>query len=277
MQVNWEKIPDWTAAYDNRAAIPTHEEYFYAWGRDSVAFRESHPPTDIAYGESERERLHLFKPEGPAKGLLFLIHGGWWCYFGREYFSHLAAGAVANGWAVAMPSYTVCPDIRVSGIVPQIVAALGVAHDAMTDGPMVVAGHSAGGHLATMMGARESQVPDALAARIKRIVSISGIGDLRPLLAVAMNEMLHIDEAEARATSPVFLTPRDDFDYIAWAGAEETVEFRRQSALLATAWGGHVSTQRIEAAGKHHLDVIEALTDPNSTLTQLVTLGAAEG
>ena len=273
MQTDWEQIADWTVAYDNRAAIPNHEEVFYGWGRDAASFRESHAPREIAYGSGEREKMHLFLPEGSVKGLSVFIHGGWWCYFGREYFSHLAAGALARGWAVAMPSYTLCPDINIGGIVKQMVRAVEVAHDAMTDGPMVIVGHSAGGHLATMMGTKETNVMDAASQRIKRIVSISGVADLRPLLQLEMNEMLKIDEAEARTSSPLFLEPRNDFDYIAWAGADETVEFRRQTALLATVWGSQVSTSRIEAKGKHHLDVIDPLTDPDSELTRLITLG----
>ncbi len=273
MQTDWEQIADWTAAYDNRAAVPTHEEYFYGWGRDAAVFRDSHPPHTLTYGSGEREKTHLFKPEGHPKGLVVFIHGGWWCYFGREYFSHLAAGAIANGWAVAMPSYTLCPDIKITGIVKQMVRAVEVAHDAMADGPLVIAGHSAGGHLATMMGAEESQLPTPVADRLKRIVSISGVADLRPLLNVAMNDMLKLDEAEARAISPLFLTPRSDFDYIALAGADETTEFRRQTALLATGWGAQVSTRRIETVGKHHLDVIDPLAEADSTLTRLITLG----
>ena len=273
MQTDWEQISDWTAAYDNRAAIPTHEEVFYAWGRDAAAFRESHPPEEAAYGSDEREKLDIFQPNGVSKGLVAFIHGGWWCYFGREYFSHLAAGALAQGWSVAMPSYTLCPDIAIGRIVKQMVRAIEVAHSASTSGPMVIAGHSAGGHLATMMGAKESQVPDAVAQRIERIVSISGVADLRPLIGVAMNELLKIDEAEARASSPLFLTPRGDFDYIALAGGDETIEFRRQTALLATGWGAQVSSRRIEVEGKHHLDVIDELTEADSALTRLVTLG----
>jgi len=53
MQTDWEQIADWTAAYDNRAAVPTHEEYFYGWGRDAAVFRDSHPPHTLTYG-SER-------------------------------------------------------------------------------------------------------------------------------------------------------------------------------------------------------------------------------
>jgi len=273
MQTNWEQISDWTAAYDNRAAVPTYEEYFYAWGRDAAAFRDSHPPEDIPYGDGERERLHLFRPEGTVRGLVVFIHGGWWSYFGREYFSHLAAGAVAQGWAVAIPSYTLCPNIAINGIVKQMVSAVADAHEAVPEGPLVIAGHSAGGHLATMMGATECGLSDGAAARLRRIVAISGVADLRPLIGVEMNGTLQIDEAEARASSPLFLSPRGGFDYIAWAGGDETAEFRRQNALLATVWGAQVSSRRIEAEGKNHFDVIDPLTEADSELTRLVTLG----
>jgi len=60
-----------------------------------------------------------------------------------------------------------------------MVRAVEVAHDAMADGPLVIAGHSAGGHLATMMGAEESQLPTPVADRLKRIVSISGHAQAR--------------------------------------------------------------------------------------------------
>ena len=273
MQTDWEQITDWNAAYDNRAAVPTHEDYFYAWGRDAAAFRESHPPEELAYGETERERMDLYRPAGTAKGLFVFMHGGWWSYFGREYFSHLAGGALAKGWAVAIPSYTLCPDIAISGITEQMVRAVGVACDAVPNIPLVVSGHSAGGHLSTMMGSVEAGLGGAVAARLKRIVSISGIADLRSLMGVAMNETLKIDDGEARAGSPLFLTPRGGFDYICWVGGDETPEFRRQNALLADVWGARVSSQRIEAQGRNHFDVIDPLAEADSELTRLVTLG----
>jgi len=272
MQNDWPRITDWTAAYDNRAAVPTHEEFFYAWGRDAAAYREESPPEEIAYGEGERERLDLFRPAGNAQGLIVFIHGGWWSFFGREYFSHLASGAVEKGWAVAMPSYTLCPNIRITGITEQMVRAVSTACDIVTEGPLVISGHSAGGHLTAMMGTVEAGLPDPLAPRLKRLVAISGVPDLRPLMNTAMNETLKINADEAWAASPLFLTPRTGFDCIAWVGGDETAEFRCQNALLGDAWGAHVSTRRVEAAGLNHFNVIAPLADKDSDLTHLVTL-----
>lgn len=272
MQTKWDSVTDWNAAYDNRAAVPEHEEYFYDWGRSAAEFREAHPPEDIAYGDAVRERIDLYRPEGEAKGLVVFIHGGWWSFFGREYFSHLAAGALAQGWAMAMPSYTLCPEIAVGGIVAQMTRAVAAASEAAPAGPLVIAGHSAGGHLAAMMGIEEGGLGATEAARLERIVAISGIADLRPLMRVAMNETLKIDEAEARAASPLMLTPRRGFDFIAVAGGDELAEFRRQNALLAHHFGAHVGSRRVEAVGCNHFDVIDPLANPDSRLTRAITL-----
>lgn len=272
MQNNWAEITDWTAAYDNRAAVPTHEEFFYAWGRDGAAYREENPPEVQAYSEGARQHIDVFRPEGTPKGLIVFIHGGWWSYFGREYFSHLAKGAVARGWAVSIPSYTLCPDIRISGIVRQMGDAVVQSCAMIPDGPLVICGHSAGGHLTAMLATEEASLHEAAASRLKRIVPISGVADLRPLMHTAMNETLGIDTEEARTASPLFLTPRKGFDCLAWVGGDETPEFRRQNALLASAWGAMMQMQRVEAAGLNHFDVIAPLAEADSDLTKAVTL-----
>ena len=44
------------------------------------------------------------------------VHGGYWLRFDRDMWSHLAAGAVARGWACAIPSYTLAPEARISAM-----------------------------------------------------------------------------------------------------------------------------------------------------------------
>ena len=89
------------------------------------------------------------------KGLVVFIHGGYWLRFDKSFWSHLATGAVEFGYAVAMPTYTLCPEIRISGIVGEIGAAIGKAAG-LVDGPIFLTGHSAGGHLASRMVAAGS-------------------------------------------------------------------------------------------------------------------------
>src|SRR5690606_16956770 len=95
----------------------------------------------------------------------------------NRFLSHLAAGPVAHGYAVAMPTYTLCPDINISGIVREIAQAISKAAE-MIDGPICLAGHSAGGHLVTRMVCADTPLSGAVCARIVNTMSISGLHDL---------------------------------------------------------------------------------------------------
>src|SRR5262245_20780462 len=109
--------------------------------------------------------------------------------FDKSSWSHLAAGALQRGWAVCLPSYTLAPAARIADIARQVAAAIRFAADRV-EGPLRLAGHSAGGHLVTRMVCAESPLPDEFRSRIGHVVSISGVHDLRPLLRTKMNATL---------------------------------------------------------------------------------------
>lgn len=264
-----DRILDWAAAVDNRAAVPDHETHFAEWTERAAAFRASTPPQTHAYGPAEREVFDLWHPGGTATGLVIFLHGGWWMNFDKSYFSHLAAGPLANGWAVAIPSYTLAPAISLTALTEQARRAVAAVAAKVSDGPLVLSGHSAGGHLVAMAGVAGAMDP-ALHTRLTRIVSISGVHDLRPLCAIGVGEALRLSEAEARDLSPALLRPAGEADVVAWVGAEETPEFRRQNALLAVAWGGYTATRIVEAPGLNHFNVIAPLAEADSALTRAI-------
>jgi arylformamidase len=82
--------------------------------------------------------------------VVVFIHGGYWHLFSKSHWSHLAEGPLGQGFAVAIPGYTLAPVARLSEITAEIArAAWFVA--TRVPGKMVIAGHSAGGHLAARM------------------------------------------------------------------------------------------------------------------------------
>jgi acetyl esterase/lipase len=99
-----------------------------------------------------------------------------------------------------MPSYTLAPDARVAQITRQAAAATEFAAS-LVEGPVRIAGHSAGGHLASRLLCTDIPLSPQLAGRIAHVVSISGISDVRPMLRLALNETFGFDEAEAAAES----------------------------------------------------------------------------
>lgn len=261
---------DWEDAFNNGDHIPGGDGFPAIWSQRAVAFREGWPLVEqgIAYGAAPREALDLFRPAGPAKGLVVFVHGGYWMKMDRSLWSDLATGPLALGWAVAMPSYTLAPEARIAQITRQIGAAVTKAAG-LVDGPIRLTGHSAGGHLVSRMVCETGPLTGDVAARIERVVSISGVHDLRPLRRHSMNATLGIDAAEAESESPVLLAPRSGVSVTCWTGALERPEFLRQSQALAEAWAGRTDMQpAVYEAGRHHFDVIDGLHDPDHPLTQ---------
>lgn len=255
---------DMDAAYSNTDHVPGAADYPPRWAAAAAAFRRDlgqRAALDLPYGDHPRARFDLFHPEGAPRGLVVFVHGGYWKAFDKSTWSHLAAGPLAHGWAVAMPSYPLCPEVRIAEITQAFAAALPVMA-ALVDGPIRLAGHSAGGHLVARMAA-PGMLPAAVAARLARIVPISPVADLAPLMQTSMNETLGIDAAEAAAESPLH-QPAPGVPVTVWVGAAELPAFLDQAERLADAWGA----DRHAAEGRHHFDVIEPLAEPGGDLTR---------
>ena len=267
------RITDWDDAYENGGNIPGGTRWPAAWVEPAERMRatlaaEGRARLDLAYGEGERNRLDLFLPEGAPRGLVVYVHGGFWLRLDKSFWSHLAAGPLAHGYAVAMPSYTLCPAIRIGGIVREVAAAIETAAG-LVAGDLRLIGHSAGGQLVSRMVSQASPLSTVTLARIRHVLSLSGLHDLRPLMPTAMNERLHIDEAEATAESPALLRPVEGTRLTCWVGAMERAEFLRQNALLANIWTGlGATTMTVVEPNRHHFDIVDGLADPGHPLTR---------
>lgn len=260
-------ITDWDDAYANAAHIPGAENFLRDWPARTAALRAESPPERLYYGPGARQTIDLYRPKTASQGLTVIVHGGYWMRFSPEEFGFLAAGPLAHGQSVAMVSYTLAPEARIAAITAEVAQAVTLAA-ASVPGPIRLTGHSAGGHLVTRMGC-VGVLPDAVAARIAHIVSVSGVHDLRPLLRTQMNATLHLDPAEALAESPALQRPLDGLLLTCAVGGIERPEFIRQNDLLANMWWGLGADSRVmHLAGKHHFDVIDALADPEGVLTR---------
>jgi arylformamidase len=251
-------MTDLSRDYQNSAFIAGGDAYYPRWQAEAAAFRsqmDGRARLDMAYGPGARQAFDLFLPEGPARGLMVFVHGGYWLACGREDYSHLAAGAVARGWACALPSYTLAPEARIAAMTMEIAQAVRVA-SALVPGPVVVTGHSAGGHLSARMGCAD------LALGVARVVPISPLADLAPLMHTDMNASLAIDAAEVAAESPARRGLANGVQAHVWVGGQERPAFLWQARTLSEAWDCPWTVD----PGKHHFDVIDELIDPKSAL-----------
>ncbi len=265
------------AQYNNRARIPDHAQTFERWAARSRIARErpgSH--LDLRYGEGPNENLDVFAPTGRATGLgpvLVFIHGGWWRALDKRDHSFIAPPFVESGTLVVVPNYALCPVVSIETIAMQMTRALAWVHRNAADfggdpTRIVVAGHSAGGHLAAMLLCCDWRaVSRELPARlVKSALSISGVFDLEPLRQAPFLQCdLRLTPASVRRLSPAgFAPPRSPL--VAVVGGGESEEFLRQNALIRAAWGKRAVPVCESMPGANHLEVLEQLADPASRL-----------
>jgi arylformamidase len=238
---------DYEAEYNARAMVPEHPEIFARWTDEAACYRECAPcELGLKFGDTPRQAVDVFLPG--ARGMVMFIHGGWWRALDRTMFSHMARGLNVHGIAVAVVGYDLCPDVSIGDIVEQMRRAC-----LFLRRPVVVAGHSAGGHLAAAMTATVNTVTAGYA--------ISGVFDLEPLLGLAANVDWRLDALSARKLSP-HRWPKPAASFDAVVGGRESNEFKRQSRSLADAWDARYE----EIVWANHFTVLDALCDPDSAM-----------
>ncbi|MEQ8877234.1 MAG: alpha/beta hydrolase [Phycisphaerales bacterium] len=263
---------DWDDAFENLAYVPGGQALPGQWAEAAAAYRTEMARAgrlqeDVAYGDGPREVMDILTPDGDSRGLVIFVHGGYWRAFDKSHWSHLARGCVESGWTVALPSYPLAPEVRISEITACITRAVTVAAGQVS-GPVRLSGHSAGGHLVARMMCR-GVLPDEVATRLARVTSISGLHQLGPLTAIKLNDTLRLTPEEAETESPATHDPLPGVPLTAWVGAQERPEFLRQTRVIEEIWAlKGTDVTAVYDPGHNHFTVIGALEQPDSPLTQ---------
>jgi arylformamidase len=263
--------------YNARASIPEHPEIFERWARASALARDkSVCQIDLRYGNGPNETLDVFVPRLENAPILVFIHGGYWRSLDKRDVSFVAPSFIQDGAMVVVPNYTLCPSVTIEQIALQLVNSLAwVYRNAAAYGAdrnrVVVAGHSAGGHLATMMLSClwRKVASDLPAELVKSALSISGLFDLEPLRHTPfLKDDLRLTEASALRVSPAYFAAPQGILH-ATVGALESDEFLRQNELIRSRWGAAAVPVCERIAATNHLNVLHDFADSKGRLHQL--------
>ncbi|HSV44884.1 MAG TPA: alpha/beta hydrolase [Ramlibacter sp.] len=271
--------------YDNRALVPAHPVHFRDWAARSAEAMRSHPrELDVRYGGGPSEHLDVFAaPQADAPVLVF-IHGGYWRAMDKRDHAFIAPAFTAQGACVVVPNYALAPAVSIPQIVMQMVQALAWTwrHIGRYGGNrerIVVAGHSAGGHLAAMLLSCVWPVfgRDLPSDLVKGALSISGLHDLEPFVRTPfLKDSLQLTRAQARRASPALLPPPAQGVLYAVAGGDESEEYHRQLRMVREAWGPERVPVCEQLPGLNHFSVLDALLQPGHRLNTLA-LGLLAG
>ena len=257
--------------YNNRARVGDFAALHRSWvERSEVVAARLPEKIHVAYGTDPRQCLDVWPAAGQgvgAKPCLAFIHGGYWQALDKDDCAYIVEPFVRAGISVAMIEYRLCPAVTMTQLyddVRQAVAKLqAVAPTHRVDRRrIVIAGHSAGGHLATMLMTESPALGDSIAG----VVSISGLYDLEPIRLSFLNAALKMDASEARALSPMLRVSKIKSPLILTVGADEPEEYQRQQSEFADAWRKHGIAPRIVPGPGNHFDALDALADPAGPL-----------
>jgi arylformamidase len=268
-QESWNNM-DLEAEYNNRARVPEHVELIADWHEQAEHFRKSAGgEINLSYGDHERHLCDIFRSkEDTATCMAVFIHGGYWQALDKNAFSHMARGLELHGVSTAIPSYRLSPEVKIADIIDDLrrfCVWLWERHRRH----LVVAGHSAGGHLAAAMLATDWSRHDAPDDLVRAGFGISGIYDLRPLIPTSVNANLKLREKSAVAVSPLLQPAPAGGRFEAWVGGDESPEYLRQSASIVAAWTGTgLKAKYVVEEGCNHFTVINSLADATSPMAQ---------
>lgn len=231
------------------------------------------PPPDftVAYGDHADHIADVRLPERRGVPLVLFLHGGFWRHgHDRTHVGPLAVALVAAGYAVAAPEYrrTGAPGGGWPGTFDDVLAAvrrvpgLVVERADVDPARLLLAGHSAGGHLALWSAAglaREGRGP-------RGVVALAPVADLRlaydlDLDRGAVSDLLGGGPATVPdryiAADPMSLVPIGARVVVVHGDrdAHVPVELSRRFATAALAAGDDV--ELAELPDIDHFDVID--------------------
>jgi acetyl esterase/lipase len=141
---------------------------------------------EVAYGEDPSQVAELTRPDGESRGVVVVIHGGFWrAAFDLSLGRPLAASLAAQGWTAWNLEYRRVGD---GGGAPATFDDVAAGIDALAEvddldlSRVVTLGHSAGGHLAVWAAGR---------------AGTTGWGDVRVPVTAAVSQAGVLDLAAA--------------------------------------------------------------------------------
>ena len=172
---------------------------------------------------------------------------------------------MARGWSAALCGYTLAPEANLTQITRELNSAFDWLNDKAgehgIEGPIIVTGWSAGGHLTAFI----LDHPKVAAG-----LTISGVFDLGALRdSPHVNDKLKLSEDDPEV-SPMPRPMRNKTLGIAYGTGELPAMIASGRDSHAYRSHGHVPGDLIPIPNANHFTILDELRQPNSTLTRAV-------
>lgn len=235
----------------------------------------------VTYGDDPAQRAELTRPATTSRGVVVVIHGGFWrqqydLSLGRP----LAAALAAAGWTAWNLEYR---RVGGGGGFPSTFDDVAAGIDALSDVPdldlstVVTLGHSAGGHLAVWAAGRAgTERWSDVRVPVTAAVSQAGVLDLAAgerLGGGAVRALLG-DEPVSTEVDPLLQVPLDVPVRCVHADDDPLVPIEQSESYVAAARTAGADAELVRVDGGH-FDVIDPTTDAWTTIESVIAEVAA--
>lgn len=151
------------------------------WSHSSVSEK-----TNLQYGTHERQKLDIYEPVeiDADTRFIFFIHGGGWESGSKDMHRFIGRSWARENFIVALPNYRLAPEVTYPGQVRDISRSLAWLQDNYGEIPssLYLAGHSAGAHLASLIGFYDRWREDARLKinQIRGLILLAGVYQFYP-------------------------------------------------------------------------------------------------
>jgi arylformamidase len=249
-------VPDFAAMQEARRGR-SREFLDGAHGIRRMSTASSHP-VELIFSGARRQQAPLF----------VFLHGGYWRAGAAGDNAMIIPALCAIGVQPVLMGYPLCPGISLPELIDVVRenVAWVIDHAAMLGAnaePVIVAGVSAGAHLAAkLLTVRRSPFD-----RIGGALLLTGIYDLTAVPLISVNSEIGLSHADVEGCSPMFDPPPRPMPMVLATGSEEPALWRSQTqtyGALCRAAGCDVTF--IELKNCNHFSVIDALTEEGGEL-----------
>ena len=229
----------------------------------------------VAYGDGERRRLDLYVPNavaargaGPHAPVVVFFYGGSWQRGQRSHYAFVGEALASRGFVVAIADYRVYPEVTFPGFVEDAARAVAwMRRNAIEYGGdparVLVAGHSAGAHIAMLVALDGRYLAAAGEADcVAGAIGLSGPYDFLPLSSDRLKAVFGPPEALLR-TQPVGFVRADAPPLLLLHGTDDTTVLPANAQRLAArarAAGGQAQLKLYPGVG--HVGLIARLAAP---------------
>ncbi len=265
-------------SFNPRLCVPNYQNYLnVSKSKAKKAQNYLEGFYDIKYGDTPLQNLDVYFNKSKTKlPIHIFIHGGYWRALDKSYHTHMALPFYNKNICFFNINYDLCPKVTLTEIRLQIIKAIvwifKNAHIYNGDNSnIVLSGHSAGAHLASLMLDTNWESYGLNKQVIKGLALISGIYETKLVVKLEINKEIGLTNTEAENNNPFNIIPKTLIPTIISYGNDEPRLWIEQSKKYIKYLNDlDFKCSEIKCNNNNHFSLIDTLATSNHILVKKI-------